>query len=74
MFVLIAAFATAGINIIKDGTTQLRYVYIKNKPVSATKTLFEIHLVIVVVIVLLLVIVIDRFPEANHAAGIVSDI
>ena len=41
---------------------------------SATKTLFEIHLVIVVVIVLLLVIVIDRFPEANHAAGIVSDI
>lgn len=74
MFVLIAAFATAGINRIKDGTTQLRYVPIKNKPVSATKTLFEIHLVIVVVIVLLLVIVIDRFPEANHAAGIVSDI
>ena len=44
---------------------------------SATKILFEIHLVIVVVVVvvvLLAVIVIDRFPEANHAAGIVSDI
>ena len=74
MFVLIAAFATAGIDRIKDGTTQPRYITIKNKPVSATQTLFEIHLVIVVVIVLLLVIVIDRFPEANHAAGIVSDI
>jgi hypothetical protein len=32
------------------------------------------HLVVVVIIVLLVVIVIDRFPEANHAAGIVSDI
>ena len=29
---------------------------------------------VVVVVVLLAVIVIDRFPDANHAAGIVSDI
>ena len=41
---------------------------------SATKPLFEIRIVVVVVVVLLVVIVIDRFPEANHAAGIVSDI
>ena len=49
---------------------------------SATKPLFEIRLVVVVVVIvvvvvvviLLVAIVIDRFPEANHAAGIVSDI
>ena len=59
---------------MKDGTTRIRFVCISNKPVSATKPLFDKHLVIVIVVVLLVVNVIDRFPEVNHAAGIVSDI
>ena len=71
MFVLIAAFATAGIDRIKDGTTRMRCEYFKNRPVSTTKPLFEKRLVIVIVIVLLVVNVVDRFPEVNHAAGIV---
>ena len=41
---------------------------------STTKPLIEKRLVIVIVIVLLVVNVIDRFPEVNHAAGMVSDI
>ena len=37
VFVLMTAFATAGIDRIKDGTTRIRFWYVWNKPVSTTK-------------------------------------
>ena len=46
-----------------------------NKPESPTKPLFG-NIVLAIVVVLLLVndVVIDRFSEATHAAGMLSDI